>query len=539
MATIPSALQENQDSSVVLARMKADQNLVGVDTAPNTPVHLALAPVSVVVAELYRQLEGVLYRSRLAGNEGEVATGADLDAIGETRGQLRLPGARSTGFVRLSGPVGATIDVSTAATTLGTAPLRFSLSASATIPAGGLVDVPATAVAVGADYNVPSLAIQLLDPPVAGVSVLNPNAFSGGVDVQSDDDYRARLLDLLRNPPNGSNKAQYRKWASDVVGVGGSSVLRPGEANGPTVGGNVDLYLIDTQKLPASQVLIDTVQDYIAPARSVTVEAEVLSIFNANGVTTVDRADDTGTSKALAYSASGNGELRDTNFHTRLIQPGEWDARPSLLVSSVTPTANLLVVEIYSLSNAQIARASAGAAFGTATYTIHASDLLTVFSRKVCPFYWDGIETLELRIRRQAADTTTTVYVDNVIYRSHFSSYDLEGLAPALDQVNVKSAIGVPVNVVADVHLLPGYVFTGASGVQAAIGAALTKYLQEIAFDPSTKFVIYGEVGAVIQQTPGVDYYDPATLRVNAGTVNIALDKRQVPTPGVYTISNI
>jgi hypothetical protein len=311
------------------------------------------------------------------------------------------------------------------------------------------------------------------------------------------------------------------------------------------VAGNVDLYITDTQRLPATQVLVDAVQDYIAPPRKLTVEAEAAgwAVFNANGVSVVDLATDVGTSRRMVYHASGPGEVRYANLHTLLVQPGEWDARPRWLVNSIAGVANMVTVEVYSVSNAQIARSTAATAFGTATYTYRAADLLLAFaSGQICPFYWDGVETLELRIRRLAADTTTTLDIDSVALRSHFSSYDLEGRAPILDQVNVKAPPSIAIAVVSAIKVLPGYAFGGAGGVQAAVQAAVTAYLKSLAFvddDQGGNDVIYGEVGAVIQTTPGVDYYNPATFTVNGGTVNIAIAKRELAIPGTLTVTEI
>jgi uncharacterized phage protein gp47/JayE len=536
--TVPAEVTDNQNSDTILNRMRSDPTLTGVDTSPSTPVNLALAPVSVVLAAAYVQLERMLWKNRLVGPEGEVAIGADLDALGEERGVPRLQGALAVGIARFTGPVGQVILGGTVVTTLGPNQLRYTTDTDLTIPIGGIGDVPATATNVGATYNIPSGAVQILEVSMPGITVTNPGPFSGGADIEDDNTYRARILEFVRDPPNGSNPAQYRKWARDNAGVGAAVTLRPGETDGPPPG-EVDLYIVDTQKLPASQALIDQVQDYIAPPRIVTVQAEDLTVFNANGVSTVDRTDDSGTTKELDYSAGGEGELRDSLFQTRLVQPGEWDARIRTMVDNVGGATGLLRVEVYSNTAVQIAKADAAAAYGTATYTFHASDLLLAFSDAICPFYWDGIETLELRIRRLNTDNTTKLYVDQATYHSHFSSYDEEGLAPILDQVNVKAPPSVAIDVTAAIHLMAGYVWGGTGGVQANIMAAITGYLSDLALNLSGNDPIYGEIGAVIQDTEGVDYYDPATFRVNGATANIAIAKRQVAIPGVYNISQI
>lgn len=524
--------------------MKTNPAIAGFDTSPNTPANMALAPVAAEVAGAYIQLERVLWRSRVVGPEGETATGDDLLAIVRTMGLDRLPGGKASGFARFSGTNGTAIPLHTVVTTLGPNQLRFQTTASAVI-AGGVADVPIEALAEGSAYNIPATAIQLLENPIASVSVTNLSTMTvAGVDEETDAELTARYLDFMADPPNGSNAAQYRKWARDVTGVGVAVALRPGEPNGPTPG-NVDLYITDTAKMPASQVLIDAVQDYIAPPRKATLQAEDAgwSVFNANGVSIVDRSDDVGTTRRMVDHASGPGEIRYANFQNLLVQAGEWDVRLRALVNSTALSTNLVTVEVYSTSNAQIARATAASAFGTATYTSRAVDWLTTFTSGLARnFYWDGIETLELRIRRLAADTATQFDLDSVAARSHFSSNSLEGLAPILDQVNVKAPPTVTIGVVAAIKVLPGFAFTGGGGVQAAVMAAITKYLADLAFVPDDQGgndVIYGEIGAVVQSTPGVDFYDPATFRVNGGTANVAIAKRELAVPGVYTVTEI
>jgi hypothetical protein len=98
---------------------------------------------------------------------------------------------------------------------------------------------------------------------------------------------------------------------------------------------------------------------------------------------------------------------------------------------------------------------------------------------------------------------------------------------------------------VAAIHIEPGYVWGGNGGVQQSVAMSIDRYLRQVALANATSAgsvandVIYGEVGAAIQDNAGVDYYDPATLRVNGATVNISVAKREVAVPGVYTLTQI
>jgi uncharacterized phage protein gp47/JayE len=543
--TFPSDIDLNQNSDLILARMKASDAMTGIDTSVNSPMSMALAPVSIELAEAYRQLEAMLYRNRLVGDEGEVATGDDLDAVGDERGIYRLPGATAQGIVRFLGPQGTNIPINTVVTTLGPNVRRYSTDHAAVIPVAGLVDVAATALQVGTASNIPAGAIQLLEVPLTQTRATNLQPFIGGVDVENDDAYRARVVEFVRDPPNGSNPAQYRKWARDIPGVGGAVTLRPGETDaGPP--GTVDLYIVNSLMLPAEQNLVDLVQAYIAPSRESTYENESLTISNPAGVTTVTGTPGAvGTTIRMAYNASADGLVTQNVGASQLVQGGNWQLRVRAEVTDTTNRGVLMTLTAYNSTVGSIGASDATAALGTATVSFRADQMALDWAYYVLPFYWNGTDSLVLRVYRMRTDNTSVLLVDSLTYHSLFSNFDREGLAPILDEVRVKPALGRPIDVVASIHLEPGYSWTGGGGVGAAVTAALNDYLRSIALvnvvggSGVANDVIFGEVGATIQNTPGVDYYDPATLRVNGATLNVPVAKREVAVPGTYTFTVI
>lgn len=544
--TFPPDLELNQNADLILARMKANEAMAGIDTSPPSPMNIALAPVSVELAEAYRQLEAMLWRNRLVGPEGQVAVGSDLDAVGDERGIYRLPGVEATGIVRFLGPAGTVIPANTVVTTLGPNVRRFRTDHAALIPAGEQIDVAATALAVGVGSNVPSGAIQLLEVPITRTRVTNVDPFTGGVDVENDDAYRARIVEFVRDPPNGSNPAQYRKWARDIPGVGGAITLRPGEPDaGPP--GTVDLYLVDLAMLPASTALCDAVQNYIAPGREALIEDTAFTVQGALGVTTgvLARPGAVGSVVQMIYNASADGEIRHAMTSAQLIQAGNWQARIRAQTSATAGATTLMTLQVYNVTQGTIAQASAELAVATATATFRANQMALEWAYYAVPFYWNGSDTLRLSVFRNRTDTTTQLFIDSVTYHSLFSAYDREGLAPILDEVRVKPAVGRPIDVVAAIHVEPGYVWAGTGGVQQSAAGSIDRYLREVALANATSAgaaandVIYGEVGAAIQGNSGVDYYDPATLRVNGATVNVTVAKREVAVPGLYTLTQI
>lgn len=100
--------------------------------------------------------------------------------------------------------------------------LQFSTDYDAVIEIGDLnVDVQCTCLSVGEDGNVIAGSIDLIDDDfidVHGITVTNADAFTGGVDYEEDEAYRARLLEYVRREDFGS-LPYYINLAETVPGV--------------------------------------------------------------------------------------------------------------------------------------------------------------------------------------------------------------------------------------------------------------------------------------------------------------------------------
>lgn len=81
-----------------------------------------------------------------------------------------------------------------------------------------------------------------------------------GEDDESDDALRERLFSEIQSPGTSGNISDYVKWALSVAGVGAVQVVPLWD--GP---GTVRVVIIDSERLPASSLLVDSVQDYISP----------------------------------------------------------------------------------------------------------------------------------------------------------------------------------------------------------------------------------------------------------------------------------
>lgn len=70
--------------------------------------------------------------------------------------------------------------------------------------------------------NLPASSILTLINPIAGVSSeakVTAQGIAGGVDTETDEDLRARLIFRIQNPPMGGTTHDYIRWATSVPGV--------------------------------------------------------------------------------------------------------------------------------------------------------------------------------------------------------------------------------------------------------------------------------------------------------------------------------
>ena len=101
------------------------------------------------------------------------------------------------------------------------------------------------------------------------VAVVQAGGLVGGVDVESDDALRARVLERLRQPPRGGSMADYVRWAKEVPGVT-RAWCYPMHLGIGTVG---VCFVCDAQEDPfPSEEMVQRVQEHIEPLRPATVK---------------------------------------------------------------------------------------------------------------------------------------------------------------------------------------------------------------------------------------------------------------------------
>jgi uncharacterized phage protein gp47/JayE len=415
--------------------------------------------------------------------------------------------------------------VSTASTETTSANI-FKTKADAVVSDTGSVNVEIVATEAGAAGNVGAGTIIYLEAAIPGITgVTNASPTAGGADIEDDVTLLPRYLAKVQSPSTGGNKADYINWALAVPGVGGVSVVPV--RDGP---GTVSVAIINASKQPADQILVDQVQDYIAPPHKLSYAADTMTL--GGGGTSIDVTQpDSPSCVKMVYAADNPGTIVHDNIHTLLPQPGIWTIRPKTKVDSDAGADDLLQVGIWNTSTGGWAHTRNGGSVD-AVVIWKASDLTEAFTEKTgLEVYWNGTDQLELRITRLTTDAVTTVWVDQVNYRSAFSNDEGDGKAPIGARVTVEPATAVLINITAALTIADGY---NANSVKAAVQANIDAYLKTLAFTIDND-VRYVRIGEKILDTPGVQDY--TGLTVNGGNTNIPIGLQEVAVLGTVTLT--
>lgn len=140
-------------------------------------------------------------------------------------------------------------------------PNGVQFSAAETVPVidTGIVNI--IAVQPGNTGVVGAGAITQMPVTIAGINgCSNAAPTHDGYDAESDDALRERYYIALRTPATSGNKYSYKSWALEVAGVGDAEVFPLGHGEN-----TVDVVIINSDMLPASEQLVTDVQNYIDP----------------------------------------------------------------------------------------------------------------------------------------------------------------------------------------------------------------------------------------------------------------------------------
>ncbi len=247
----------SQDTYQNLLQTMLSQVPATYDKRDTAPIPTALGPAAWVLEGLYLNLNQVQQQAFV-----QTAVGESLDLLavlgGITRNQASA--AVMLGVFNAQVPIGSRFS-----TINGSDSINFTATATATVedPQEGshyyqmTAETPGT---IGNAYTGPILPITVITGLTSAqlTDILVP-----GDNTERDDAFRARLITALTDRPFGGNIASYRANILDIDGVGAVQIYPTW--NG---GGTVACSILGSDYLPASERLIENVQNAIDPPTS-------------------------------------------------------------------------------------------------------------------------------------------------------------------------------------------------------------------------------------------------------------------------------
>ncbi|HHA0037749.1 TPA: baseplate J/gp47 family protein, partial [Yersinia enterocolitica] len=215
--------------------------------------------------------------------------------------------------------------------------LSFVTTQQATIGLDGKLTVTAQATVAGTAGNTAQVMSGTLSSTPDGVdSIVIIGVMRGGTDQESPEDLLARLLDIIRRPPAGGNKYDYKRWALEVTGVTAAFVypLRRGL-------GTVDIVITSADGLPSQAIIADT-QLHIDDVRPVTAKS---SLVMAPTIKTFD-IDVNVTLSGITFDAAETLIKETLNNYVNRLMPGESFIRSQaeMLVSLITGVTDRQII---------------------------------------------------------------------------------------------------------------------------------------------------------------------------------------------------
>lgn len=230
---------------------------------PKTPLRV-MADTQALMASLTLDFLAWLGRQMLP----DTAETEWLDRHGVIWGKPRIAATFAGGSVTFTGTEGVIVPEGTQVSASG---ITYETTEAITLGSGP-TEAGIVALNAGTAGNLPAGTSLSLLAAIAGVdSRATVVTLSGGVDSESDDSLRERVLDRIRKPPMGGDADDYVAWAREVPGVSRAwcspNEMGPGTV---TVRFMMDELRSDNDGFPEAGDLT-TVKSYINARRPVAV----------------------------------------------------------------------------------------------------------------------------------------------------------------------------------------------------------------------------------------------------------------------------
>lgn len=381
----------------------------------------------------------------------------------------------------------------------------------------GIVEVAATSIDNGSGTNVAARSIVLLDDVVSGVEkVTNTAVFSGGSDEESDDTYRARLIEEIQKPPGAGNIYDYEGWAKTISGVGGVTVIPEwevdfGGTNGP---GTVKVIISGSNNELVNYDLIEQVRQYISGDIALASPIDYLG----------DNVADYGVSTSVINSG-GNIDAGDYEYVFSFVNVGGGETPHSGVDNTYTEVSSLIIDVSVASNSSQVqlidipSGQSGVGVQNTLKRRIYRRNKTNADTR----FYLVG--TIENNGDTTFTDTVSdaSIYPSLTVknrYAPVINSTSLfNGQAPIGAHVTVESISEFNIKVNATIVPETGYNLLGTGGnlnLGNAIRLSLKNFLD--AKVPGST-IYYKDVENAIHDTPGVKDFRDVTLETIDGIV--------------------
>lgn len=194
-------------------------------------IRIKLVIVCAGLMGLYNQLLNVFYTIFI--------TTADTDGLNRWGGVFKIqrkPATISSGSIKIYGTQNTIIPLSTSATfTDGTIVQTKQQTVLDQNDTGGYYAIVACdSVTTGSASNeAVNKSCTITSPPAGVTSTATVNiAFTGGADPETDDQYRARLLNRVQQPPQGGNTNDFQTWALSQLGIGYAACIPGNQRRG-------------------------------------------------------------------------------------------------------------------------------------------------------------------------------------------------------------------------------------------------------------------------------------------------------------------
>ena len=219
------------------------------DKRDTSPIPTALGPAAYTAEGIYLALNQVQTNAYI-----QTAGGTSLDSLAIIGGITRYPASAAVrlGVFNTAIPIGSRFS-----TINGSDSINF-IATAATDTANQYQLTAETPGSIGNDYTGAILPITTI-PGLTSAQITD--ILIPGDDTESDDDLRTRLISALNSRPFGGNVAAYRENILEIDGVGAVQVYPTW--NG---GGTVKCSVLGANFLPASEELLETIQNAIDPS---------------------------------------------------------------------------------------------------------------------------------------------------------------------------------------------------------------------------------------------------------------------------------